>query len=310
LTPPLFSQKIKEKSESLGFDACGICRAEQVDTNTTSHLQDWLDKGYYAGMDYLARNTDKRNNPKLLLENAKSIICVALNYYPEKKQPCTSPQIAYYAYGKDYHEVVKAKLYSLLEYIKELYPTVTGRVFVDTAPILERHWAAKAGLGFIGKNSLLIMPRKGSYFFLGEILVDIELEYDKPINISCGNCTRCIDSCPTRAIEKPYTINSNSCISYQTIENKGEIDEKTIPVLNNNLYGCDICQKVCPWNKFAKPHKTKDFEPNHELLNIDYESLEKITEEDYRRIFKGSAIKRAKYSGLMRNLKALKNNQI
>lgn len=310
LTPLSFSQKIKDKSKSLGFDACGICKAEQVDKDTTSHLQKWLDNGYYAGMEYLTRNTDKRNNPRLLSENAKSVICVALNYYPEEKQPLNSPQIAYYAYGKDYHEVVKAKLHALLDYIKELYPNVTGRAFVDTAPVLERYWAAKAGLGFIGKNSLLIIPKKGSYFFLGEIIIDIELEYDKPINISCGNCTRCIDACPTCAIEKPYIINSNRCISYQTIENKGEIDENIIPVLNNNLYGCDICQKVCPWNRFATPHSTKDFEPSDELLNIDQESLKKMTEEDYRRVFKGSAVKRAKYSGLMRNLKALKNNQI
>lgn len=306
-----FSQKIKEKASSLEFDACGICSAEEIDTITQEHLKQWIEKGYQADMNYLSRNIDKRNNPTLLVEGAKSIICVALNYYPKKKQSLSSPQIAYYAYGKDYHEVIKAKLNILFDYIKELYPHAAGRVFVDTAPILERYWAEKCGIGFIGKNLLLIIPQKGSYFFLGEIVLNIELEYDKPIHhISCGNCSRCIEDCPTSAIEKPYILNSNRCISYQTIENKGEIDKSIVTQLSNNLYGCDICQKVCPWNKFATPNTTEEFKPHEELLKIDWQILEKMTVEDYQRIFKGSAVKRAKYSGLMRNFEALKSNQI
>lgn len=306
----ILSVRIKEHAATLGFDACGICRAEEVDILTQNHLREWIEKGYHADMEYISGNIDKKNNPQLLVEGAKSIICVALNYYPSQKQLLSAPQIAYYAYGKDYHEVLKIKLQSLFDYIKTLIPNAEGRAFVDTAPVLERYWAAKAGIGFIGKNSLLIIPKKGSYYFLGEIIVNAELEYDNPLEISCGSCTRCVEACPTSAIEKPYLINSNLCISYQTIENKGEINTSIISKLSNNLYGCDICQQVCPWNKFATPNTSKEFEPDEEFLQLDYQKLEKMTIEDYRRIFKGSAIKRAKYSGLMRNLKALKPNQI
>jgi len=240
------------------------------------------------------------------VENARSIVSVALNYYPEKKQPTASPQFAYYAYGKDYHEVMKRKLQELFESIKSIIPNINGRVFVDTAPVLERYWAAKAGIGFLGKNTLLIIPKKGSYFFLGEIIIDTELEYDKPLNISCGSCTRCIQSCPTQAIEKPRLLNSNKCISYQTIENKGEIAPEVAFLLDNKIYGCDICQQVCPWNRFAAPHSTTEFYPNKEFLSLNEEALDNMTIEDYQRIFKGSPVKRAKYSGLMRNLNALK----
>jgi len=309
-TDDSISRKIKEYALSLGFDAIGICMAGEIDLTVKQHLNDWIEKGYQAGMDYLSRNTDKRENPALLVEGAKSIICVALNYYPHQKQPGTAPQFAYYAYGKDYHDVMKAKLRELFRYIKTIVPQVNGREFVDTAPVLERYWAAKAGLGFIGKNTLLIIPGKGSFFFLGELILDIELEYDNPIDISCGNCSRCQTACPTSAFEKPYCLDSNKCISYQTIENRGEIDVNIVPKIGNNVYGCDICQKVCPFNRFSEPHRTDEFLPSDEFLSIDYEVLETMTEEDYRRIFKGSAVKRAKFSGLMRNFKALKSNRI
>lgn len=303
------SRQIKDYAYSLGFDACGICKAEPVDIEQQKHFKEWIDNSFHADMDYMARNTDKRSDPTLLVEGSQSVICLALNYYPEIKQPEEQPQFAYYAYGKDYHDIVKVKLQQLYDYIKSLNPLLEGRAFVDTAPVLERYWAAKAGLGFIGKNSLLIIPKKGSYFFLGELIVNLELEYDTPLSLSCGNCTRCIDACPTKAIVEPKVVNAKRCISYQTIENKGEIDDQIVPMLNNRFYGCDICQQVCPWNRYAKPHKVEEFKPSQSFLSLSYERLENLTVEEYQRIFKGSAVKRAKYAGLKRNLDALKQNK-
>lgn len=300
------SRQIKEYAYSLGFDACGICKAESVSVEEYQRFGEWIASGYHAGMDYMARNVDKRLDPALLVENARSVICVALNYYPETKQPERHPQFAYYAYGKDYHDVVKEKLNRLFDYIRSSQPTVNGRCFVDTAPVLERYWAAKAGLGFIGKNSLLIIPKMGSYFFLGELIIDLALEYDTPLSLSCGNCTRCLDACPTKAIVSPKVINALRCISYQTIENKGDIDQSVLLNLNNRFYGCDICQQVCPWNKYARPHKTKEFDPSQAFLDLSFDKLDNLSVEEYQQIFKGSAVKRAKYAGLKRNLEALK----
>ena len=303
------SLQIKDYAYNLGFDACGICKAEPIDYEEREHFEEWINSSFHADMDYMARNIDKRCDPALLVENSRSIICLALNYYPEVKQPEEHPQFAYYAYGKDYHDVVREKLQQLFDYIKSLEPLLEGRVFVDTAPVLERYWAAKAGLGFIGKNSLLIIPKRGSYFFLGELVVNLELEYDAPLDLSCGNCTRCIDACPTKAIVKPKVVNAKKCISYQTIENKGEIDNQLLPMLNNRFYGCDICQQVCPWNRYARPHKTEEFKPSGAFMDLSYEKLEHLTVEEYQRIFKGSAVKRAKYNGLKRNLNALKQSE-
>lgn len=298
------SIKIKEYAHQLGFDACGFCKAENIGTEE-EHLKQWVAQGYHADMDYLNRNTDKRSNPQLLVEGAKSIISVALNYYPPKTQPIENPQFAYYAYGKDYHKVVKDKLELLYKYIQSIHPETVGRYFCDTAPVMERYWATKAGIGFIGKNSLLIIPKKGSFFFLGEIILNIDLNYDKPIEISCGSCTRCIDACPTKAIESAYILNSNNCISYQTIENRGEIKKSILSKLNNNVYGCDICQKVCPWNKYAIPCTTEEFFISNQLLNITHNQLKTLTIDEYQQFFKGSAVKRAKLDGLQRNIKAL-----
>lgn len=303
------SQQIKDYALSIGFDACGICKVETVDQIQQHQYRMWIEQGCHADMDYLARNIDKRYNPLLLVEGVRSIISLALNYYPHERQPDAVPQFAYYAYGKDYHEVMKAKLNRLLDYIKTLMPNVNGRVFCDTAPLLERYWAAKAGLGFIGKNTLLIIPKRGSYFFLGEVLIDVELAYDTPLSLSCGKCTRCLDSCPTGAIERPHWLNAQKCISYQTIENKGEIDQRIASLLNNRMYGCDICQQVCPWNKYARPHSTPEFMPHAEFLSMDYATIATMTREDYQRIFKGSAVKRAKYEGLKRNFDALVSNR-
>lgn len=303
------SEQIKEYAYSLGFDACGICKVDKIDIEEQKFFNQWIADSYHADMAYMAKNEDKRLHPALLVDGARSVICVALNYYPETKQPEENPQFAYYAYGKDYHDVVKAKLQQLYSYIQSIEASAAGRFFVDTAPILERYWAAKAGIGFIGKNSLLIIPKKGSYFFLGELIINIELEYDSPLNLSCGNCTRCMEACPTKAIEKPKVVNANKCISYQTIENKGEIDKHIVPSLNNRLYGCDICQQVCPWNRYARPHRTEEFNPSEAFLALSFERLEKLTEEEYRQIFKGSAVKRAKYSGLKRNLESLRQDK-
>ena len=299
------SETIKKYAATIGFDACGFCCSDVVDDNTQKHFKQWLSDGYQADMNYMTSYQEIRINPSLLTENAKSIICVALNYYPDKKQHSENPQIAYYAYGKDYHDVMKHKLYQLLNQIKELDPSIEGRAFCDTAPILERHWAAQSGIGFIGKNSMLIIPKKGSFFFLGELIINKELEYDTPIKLSCGNCSRCMDACPTKAIEKPHTINSNKCISYQTIENRNEIDSEIAPLLNNCVYGCDICQKVCPWNKFSSPNHIPEFTPSQDFLDLNYEKLNNLSEDEYRSIFKGSAVKRAKYTGLKRNIEAL-----
>ncbi|SFU48244.1 epoxyqueuosine reductase [Porphyromonadaceae bacterium KHP3R9] len=302
-----FSEEIKAYARSLGFDACGICRAEE--SGEEARYMAWLSEECHAGMSYLERNIEKRLDPRLLVDGAKSIISVALNYFPHRFRHEDAPRFAYYAYGEDYHDVVKKKLSRLLEFIQGRSPGVSGRYFSDSAPVLERFWAARAGLGFVGKNTLLIIPGKGSYFFLGELIVDLELDYDSPLSQHCGKCRRCLDACPTGAIEKPKWVNARKCISYQTIENKGEISPEIVARLSNNVYGCDICQVVCPWNRYARPHNTPEFHPSEQFLSLDYESLQEMDEDTYRKIFSKSAVKRAKFSGLKRNVTALKSSQ-
>lgn len=301
-----FSEEIKQYAVSLGFDACGICRAD--DSGQKEAYMSWLAENGHAGMDYMERNIDKRMDPRLLVPGARSIISVALNYYPSKRLPADVPQFAYYAYGRDYHYIVRDKLSRLFEFICSRFPGVNGRCFSDSAPVLERFWAARAGLGFIGKNTLLIIPGKGSFFSLGELIVDLELEYDSPVTQNCGKCRRCLDACPTGAIERPHYLNANRCISYQTIENRGDIAEDIWPLLGNNVYGCDICQKVCPWNRKAVPHETPELMPSEEFLSLDLQRLQEMDEEVYRRIFRKSAVKRAKYVGLKRNVAAISKN--
>ncbi len=269
----------------------------------------WIRENGHAGMDYMERNIDKRLDPRLLVEGARSVVSVALNYYPHRKLPDEVPQFAYYAYGRDYHEVVRGKLRQLYDWIKERVPAVTGRYFSDSAPVLERFWATQAGLGFIGKNTLLIIPGKGSFFFLGELIIDIELDYDSPVTQNCGKCRRCLDACPTGAIEQPYRLNARKCISWQTIENRGEISPDIVPLLHNNLYGCDICQKVCPWNHYSRPHSTPELMPSEAFMALDLQKLRSMDEEDYRAIFRHSAVKRAKFSGLKRNAEAISKSQ-
>ncbi|NLD23720.1 MAG: tRNA epoxyqueuosine(34) reductase QueG [Bacteroidales bacterium] len=298
-----FSEEIKKEALRLGFDACGISPADN--SGEEERYMKWIEDNWHADMHYMARNIDKRVDPRLLVEGAKSIISVALNYYPHKKQASHAPQFAYYAYGKDYHDVIRGKLKKLFEFISARQPELTGRYFSDSAPVLERFWAAQAGIGFVGKNSLLIIPGKGSFFFLGELIIDIELEYDSPIAENCGSCTRCLDGCPTSAIEEPYKVNANKCISYQTIENRGEISSYVAPRLKNYVFGCDICQKVCPWNRVSTPHNTIEFMPNDSFMNLDLKKMLEMDEEEYREVFRGSAVKRAKFAGLKRNVIAV-----
>ena len=302
-----FSQEIKQQAYSLGFDACGICRA--TDSGEEARYRQWISENGHAGMDYMARNIDKRLDPRLLVEGARSVVSVALNYYPHRKLADEVPQFAYYAYGRDYHEVVRGKLRQLFDWIKERVPAVTGRYFSDSAPVLERFWAAQAGLGFIGKNTLLIIPGKGSFFFLGELIIDIELDYDSPVSQNCGKCRRCLDACPTGAIEQPHRLNARKCISWQTIENRGEISPDIVPLLHNNVYGCDICQKVCPWNHYSRPHSTPELMPSEAFMALDLQQLRSMDEEDYRALFRHSAVKRAKFSGLKRNAEAISKSQ-
>jgi epoxyqueuosine reductase len=298
-----FSEEIKRQAFSLGFDACGICRAH--DSGKEGQYRQWLSEGAHAGMSYLVRNVEKRLDPRLLVEGARSIVSVALNYYPRQKQPGGAPRFAYYAYGKDYHEVMWEKLEQLFLFIKGHHPEVTGRYFCDSAPVLEQHWAAQAGIGFVGKNTLLIIPGRGSFFFLGEIILSLELEYDNPIDELCGECRKCLDFCPTGAIERPYWLNSGKCISYQTIENRGEIAPEVVPSLRNNVYGCDICQLVCPFNREARPHDTPQFVPSEEFLSLDWERLTEMDEDGFHALFRHSAVKRGKFAGLKRNVVAI-----
>lgn len=304
------SRLIKEEAFRLGFDACGFAPVAIADTEAP-YLDRWLADGCHAGMQYMENYREIRLNPVGLVEGARTVISVALNYFPAEKQPADAPRVAYYAYGKDYHKVVKKKLQALWQYITgSLLPSsaqsqVTARCFTDSAPVLERYWAWRAGLGWIGKNSCLIIPGKGSYFFLGEIVTTLELEYDSPQENRCGTCTRCLDACPTGALERPLRLNAAKCLSYLTIEHKGEIPAGQASRLDNRLYGCDTCQEVCPWNRFATPTCVDDFRPTPDFLSLRKEDLKNFSPTDYKRIFAQSAAKRAGYEGFVRTIKSL-----
>ena len=303
MTPEQASLLIKEAAYKLGFGACGIAQVASADTEAL-YFDQWIAAGNHAGMQYMENYRALRLDPTDLIPGAQSIISVALNYYPTVKQAPDAPQIAYYAYGKDYHIVMKAKLQQLCTQLIEplgiLPSTTQARCFTDSAPLLERYWAWKAGLGWIGKNTNLIIPKQGSYFFLGELVVDIPLAYDAPIKNRCGSCTQCLKHCPTGALEAPRMLNANKCLSYLTIEHKGEIPAKQAAQLGKRFYGCDTCQQVCPWNRFAHPTQEAAFEPNPALLALDEATLSTLTREQYQQIFKNSPVKRAKYEGLMR----------
>lgn len=299
--------EIKEKAKKTGFDACGIAQVATADTEAL-FFDRWLKEGNHAGMAYMENHREIRLNPTGLVEGAKTVISVALNYYPEQKLPPEAPHIAYYAYGKDYHFVIKEMLNELWSAVTGQTDTGTARFFTDSAPILERYWAWKAGLGWIGKNTNLIIPGKGSFFFLGEIVTSLEADhYDMPQKDRCGSCSRCLEACPTEALEGPRHLNARKCLSYLTIENRGEIPAEQAACLGNRLYGCDTCQEVCPWNRFARPTRIEAFRPAPALLSLRKEDLKGFSREEYNRIFAKSAVKRAKYEGLIRNIHNLKD---
>jgi epoxyqueuosine reductase len=292
------TEKIKAKAYRLGFSNIGISEAGAVDRETSDYFNNWIATEKYADMNYLANYKDKRLDPRLLIDGVKSILSVALNYYPQQKLNNNQYQFAYYSYGKDYHEIMKVKLHQLAAEIgSENY-----RVFCDTAPILERYWAVKAGIGWIGRNRQLIIPHAGSYFLLGEILVDVEFEYDSEYKNRCGNCHQCIEACPTGALCGKEDFDSSKCLSYQTIENKGIIQEKYREKMGNTIYGCDRCQIACPWNKFATPTTIPELQPSHEFMTLTKQQIEQMSEDEFKHVFKGSAVKRAKYTGLKRNV--------
>ncbi len=298
-----YVELIKTKAQELGFDDCAIAPASELAVDK-EYLKDWLDKGYQGQMHYMNNHFEKRINPSLLVEGAKSVIVLLTNYYPGKdKIPQNNYKFARYAYGEDYHYVLKDRLRKLFDYIKsEVYTALEGRVFVDSAPVLERALAAQAGLGWIGKNSNLIHPKLGSYVFISELIINLELPYGKAIKDACGGCSRCMDACPTGAIVSERVIDAKKCISYQTIENRAEIPEELTGKFNNWIYGCDICQEVCPWTWKSRPHQMSEFLPNNYLLTLQKEDWHTLDKEMYAKIFKKSAVKRAKYEGLMRNI--------
>ena len=294
---------IKKKAVDLGFSSCGISQARFL-KEEEKKFEDWLNHGYHGSMDYLNKNFDKRLDPRKLVDGSKSVISLTYNYYPPKKLVRKNNFIiSKYAYGKDYHKILKKKLRKLFFFMKENIGNIEGRVFVDSAPVHERAWAKLSGLGWIGKNSLLINKKMGSYFFIAEIISDLDLEYDSPVSDMCGKCTRCIDACPTDAITKAQIIDAQKCISYLTIENKKKIPKELQKNMNGYIFGCDICQEVCPWNRFSKPHNEESFLPNKEIKKYRKKDWIELTEETFNVIFKGSAIKRTKYKGLKRNIK-------
>lgn len=298
---------IKQKARSLGFDHCGIAKAEQL-TEDAYRLEQWLNKGMHGSMGYMENYFDKRIDPRLLVDGAKSVITLLLNYYPAATQQPDAPHIAKYAYGKDYHEVIKAKLNEFLFELRAELGDIQGRGFVDSAPVLERSWAQRSGLGWIGKNGNLIHKQAGSFFFIATLIVDIPLMYDAPVGDYCGSCTKCLDACPTQALVSPTVVDGSRCISYYTIELKDMLIPASMEgQFNNWMFGCDICQDVCPWNRFAKATSEAEFAPIPEILNLTSSQWEELTEEEFKKIFSKSPLKRSKYAGIRRNLKFLRS---
>jgi epoxyqueuosine reductase len=308
LNKQAYSDMIKTEAQNLGFMFCGIAKAEFLEQEAP-RLEDWLKKGMHGEMQYMENHFDKRLDPRLLVDGAKSVISLGLNYYTDNdQQDLLAPKISRYAYGADYHHVIKDKLKLLLNTINEKIGEVGGRAFVDSAPVLDRAWAKKAGMGWIGKNGNLINKKAGSFFFLAELIIDLELEYDiEPTADHCGSCTRCIDACPTDAIVGPYIVDGSRCISYLTIELKNEIPTEFKGKMDNWMFGCDICQDVCPWNKFSVLHNEPSFIPHTELLGMKQTDWEDITHETFQKVFKNSAVKRTKFDGLKRNIEFLKS---
>lgn len=300
-----YTSFIKSEAKRLGFLSCGISKAGFLEEEAP-RLENWLNKNLNGQMSYMENNFDKRLNPTLLVDDAKSVVSLLLNYYPEKEQVQDSYKISKYAYGKDYHFVIKEKLKELLFSIQENIGEVSGRVFVDSAPVLDKAWAAKSGLGWIGKNSNLLTQKVGSFYFIAELIIDLDLEYDNPTTDHCGSCTACIDACPTQAIIAPYVVDGSKCISYFTIELKENIPLEMKGYFDDWVFGCDTCQDVCPWNRFSKSHNEPLFNSNPALLSMTKKDWEEMTEETFKIVFKESAVKRTKFQGLSRNVNFLK----
>jgi len=299
------SDLIKYKAKDLGFLSCGIAKAGFL-SEEAPKLEQWLQEGRHGKMTYMENHFDKRLDPTLLVPGAKSVVSLLLNYHSEEKQSDPeAPKISTYAYGQDYHTVIKEKLTQLMLYLREEIGEIEGRVFVDSAPVMDKAWASRAGLGWVGKNTNLISKQVGSFFFIAELIIDLDLEYDLPVADHCGSCTACIDSCPTEALIAPYQIDGSKCISYATIELKESIPETFKDKMEGWAFGCDICQTVCPWNRFATPHQETAFMPKKEVLELSSKDWQELTEDTFKKVFQKSAVKRAKFSGLKRNIKFL-----
>lgn len=301
-----YSQLIKSEAKRLGFLSCGISKAAFLEEEAP-RLEKWLNNNMNGEMGYMENHFDKRLDPTVLVPGSKSVISLLLNYYPTQIQNPDSYKISKYAYGTDYHFIIKDKLKELMHFITEEIGEVNGRAFVDSAPVLDKAWAAKSGLGWIGKHSNLLTKQSGSFYFIAELIVDLDLEYDNPVTDHCGTCTACIDACPTNAIVADRVVDGSKCISYFTIELKNEIPISEKGKFQDWMFGCDICQDVCPWNRFSKPHNEPLFNPHPELLSMTKKDWEEITEDVFREIFKKSAVKRTKYTGLTRNIQFLKD---
>jgi len=299
------TQLIKAEAKRLGFLSCGISKAEFLEEEAP-RLENWLNENMNGEMGYMENHFDKRLDPTKLVEGSKSVISLLLNYFPEDTQKEGTYKLSKYAYGHDYHHIIKSKLKELQEFITQEIGEVHGRAFVDSAPVLDKAWAAKSGLGWIGKHSNLLTQQVGSFYFIAELILDLELEYDHKVTDHCGTCTACIDACPTQAIVAPYVVDGSKCISYLTIELKNEIPTDFKDKMDDWMFGCDVCQDVCPWNRFSKPHREPLFDPHPELLSMTKKDWEEITDDVFKKVFQKSAVKRTKFSGLKRNIEFLK----
>lgn len=300
------TQLIKTEAKRLGFLSCGISKAQFLEEEAP-RLEKWLNQNMHGKMQYMENHFDKRLDPTKLVQDSKSVISLLLNYFPQEEQNQNSFKLSKYAYGTDYHFVIKDKLKQLLQFIQEEIGEVYGRAFVDSAPVLDKAWTAKSGLGWIGKHSNLLTQQVGSFYFIAELIIDLDLEYDLPATDHCGECTACIDACPTQAIVEPYVVDGSKCISYFTIELRENIPTEFKGQFDDWMFGCDICQDVCPWNRFSKPHNEPLFNPHPELLSMTKKDWEEITEDVFKKVFKESAVKRTKFSGLTRNIEFLKS---
>ena len=296
-----YTQLIKTEAQRLGFLSCGISKAGFLEEEAP-RLEAWLNKNMQGEMKYMENHFDKRLDPTLLVPGAKSVVSLLLNYFPEESQPPGTYKISKYAYGADYHFVIKDKLKQLLYFIESEIGEVGGRAFVDSAPVLDKAWAAKSGLGWMGKHSNLLTKQTGSFYFIAELIIDLELDYDTPVTDHCGSCTACIDACPTQAIVEPYVVDGSKCISYLTIELKDAIPTQFKGQMDDWMFGCDVCQDVCPWNRFSKAHSEPLFNPHRELLAMTQKDWQEITLETFGKLFKKSAVKRTKFEGLQRNI--------